>query len=329
MDENIEVSDLVIKRKKYSYMLLILVFVLSVAGSNWYFNSLKASNANALSGDSIVSSGEFVFNFASGEKIEQEDKEIENQIEKEDDIKSGIENNIENTIQDTTEDVEQKDEEEIIIDKVISSVNNRTIDPEKPMVALTFDDGPDPKRTIKMLEILEKHNAVATFFDIGNLMEKYPEVVQKEIEAGCDVGGHTYSHVNLNSLSKDEVKKDVNNLKNAYAEATGLELKYIRPTYGNANSMVRSVIDTPIINWCVDSLDWKHRNADKVIEEIMNTSNFDGKIILMHVIYDSTIEAVDRLIPMLIEDGYQIVTITEMAEAKGYDLQDGKIYYQF
>ena len=132
-----------------------------------------------------------------------------------------------------------------------------------------------------------------------------------------------------NAISQEEAKKEVQNVEKAFYNATGEKLKYLRPTYGNANANVRAVTDIPIINWCVDARDWESRNADKVIETIMETKNFDGKIILMHVIYDSTIEAVDRLIPMLQEKGYQIVTISEMVEAKGKTLENGKIYYQF
>ena len=129
--------------------------------------------------------------------------------------------------------------------------------------------------------------------------------------------------------SEKEIKEEISKVEDAFRNATGKELKYIRPTYGNANSKVRAVTDRPIINWCVDSLDWKSRNADKGIEEIKKTKNIDGRIILMHVIYDSTLEAVDRLIPDLIKDGYQIVTVSELAEYKGFTLEEGKIYYQF
>ena len=323
MDEN--TNELVIRKKKYAYIYLIIVFVASVVCSNIYFSSFEVIGSDF--------SGEFV---KSGEILENNgyiDVDFENQGQ--DIIYSGdifIGENIEIQISGEL-DEENKDEETINENKNDDNIEyyatNRKLDPNKPMVALTFDDGPDPRRTVELLEILKKHNAVATFFDIGNLMEKYPEIVKKEIEAGCDVGGHTYSHVNLNTLSQAEAKDEIEKVKAAYKGATGLELKYIRPTYGNANSSVRAVTDRPIINWCVDSLDWKHRDADKVIEEIRNTKNFDGKIILMHVIYDSTLEAVDKLIPQLVSEGYQIVTISEMAEYKGYKLENGKIYYQF
>lgn len=328
-------NELVIRKKKYAYIYLIVVFVASVVCSNIYFSSFEVMGSGIDESGETLKSGEVINevlsgevsdelnNFlASGEQDEETDKvheDIKNEV-----ISDKI-NEDENQVSNNTE----LNDENIQNGNLNYFETNRKLDPNKPMVALTFDDGPDPKRTVKLLEILKKHNAVATFFDIGNLMEKHPEIVRQEIEAGCDVGGHTYSHVNLNSLSQAQAKEEIEKVKSAFKSATGLELKYIRPTYGNANKAVREVTDRPIINWCIDSLDWKHRNADKVIEEIRKTKNFDGRIILMHVIYDSTLEAVDKLIPQLISEGYQIVTISEMAEYKGFELENGKIYYQF
>lgn len=314
MDEFIKTNELVVRKKKYSYIFLIVIFLISVVGANLYFSSLKEDTKEyAMSGDII--SGDIY----AGVDIDNELAYNEFYDE------SG-----ENLFEDISGDfVIGDDIDKTSNDQEFYFLGNRELDPSKPMVALTFDDGPDPKRTLELLEILKEYDSVASFFDIGNLMEKYPDVVKKEIAAGCDVGGHTYSHVNLNSLSQSEVKKEIENMKNAFRTATGLEIKYIRPTYGNANSTVREVIDMPIINWCVDSLDWKYRDADKVIEEIRKTKNLDGRIILMHVIYDSTLEAVKRLIPDLINEGYQLVTVSELADYKGFELEDGKIYYQF
>lgn len=319
MDE-FKTNELAIRKKKYAYIILIIVFVASVVGSSTYFSLLKKNGEAKISGDK---SGENIV-VISGENIGDESGEIVNP-----DLQKPIDNG---TI---SKDNETQNNEKVSGDGVssVTGINyfegNRKLDPNKPMVALTFDDGPDPKRTLKMIEILKKYDVAATFFDIGENMEKYPDVVKAEIEAGCDVGGHTYSHVNLNPLTEKEIKEEITKVEDAFRNATGKELKYIRPTYGNANSKVRAVTDRPIINWCVDSLDWKSRNADKVIEEIRKTKNFDGRIILMHVIYDSTLEAVDRLIPDLIKEGYQLVTVSELAEYKGFTLEEGKIYYQF
>ena len=208
--------------------------------------------------------------------------------------------------------------------------NKRQIDPTKPMVALTFDDGPNATTTNKILDILEKNNAVATFFELGNLVERYPDVVRREEELGCEVGNHSYEHKNLNTLSKAQIQADMKKSENAFINVLGHKTKLFRPPYGNANATVRSTIEYPLINWNVDTLDWKSRNADKVVAHIRSFQNCDGKIILMHSIYDSTVKATEVIVPELISKGYQLVTVSELAYYKGIEtLSNGVIYREF
>ena len=208
--------------------------------------------------------------------------------------------------------------------------NKRQIDPTKPMVALTFDDGPNATTTNKILDILEKNNAVATFFELGNLVERYPDVVRREEELGCEVGNHSYAHKNLNTLSKAQIQADMQKSEQAFINALGHKTKLFRPPYGNANATVRSTIEYPLINWNVDTLDWKSRNADKVVAHIRSFQSCDGKIILMHSIYNSTVKATEVIVPELIAKGYQLVTVSELAYYKGFEtLSNGVIYREF
>ncbi len=209
-------------------------------------------------------------------------------------------------------------------------INKRQIDPTKPMVALTYDDGPNATTTNKILDILEKNNAVATFFELGNLVERYPDVVKREEALGCEVGNHSYAHKNLNTLSKAQIQADMQKSENAFINAIGHKTKLFRPPYGNANATVRATIEYPLINWDVDTLDWKSRNADKVIAHIRSFQNLDGNIILMHSIYNSTVKATEVIVPELISKGYQLVTVSELARYKGFDtLSNGTIYREF
>lgn len=208
--------------------------------------------------------------------------------------------------------------------------NNRKIDPNKPMVALTFDDGPNPISTPRILDILEKHKVVATFFDLGINMKNYPDITKREKAIGCEVGSHTYAHKNLNNLSEKEIQDDINSAASVYENTLGEKLKLVRPPYGNANSKVKATLDDyALINWDVDTLDWKNKNADSILKEIRNYKNLDGRVILMHSIYGSTADAVEKLVPELINKGYQLVTVSEMAKYKGCKLQTGNIYYDF
>ena len=208
-------------------------------------------------------------------------------------------------------------------------IKNRNIDSSKPMVALTFDDGPNGTATPKILDTLEKYNVVATFFDLGTCMENYPNITKREEQIGCEVGTHTYSHQNLNKLSVEEIQNDISNASKIYEQTLGHKLYLVRPPYGNADITVRRTLKYPLIEWDVDSLDWKTKNKDKILAKINEISNFDGRIILMHSIYNSTAEAVEELVPQLLSEGYQLVTVSEMAKYKGKTLKTSTIYYNF
>lgn len=208
-------------------------------------------------------------------------------------------------------------------------VKNRKIDTSKPMVALTFDDGPNGSSTVRILNILEKNHAVATFFDLGRMMKANPSVAKREESLGCEVETHSYSHPNLNKLSNSEIKSEINKAINAYEAVLGHKPYLIRAPYGNSNSRVRSVINMPFIHWSIDTLDWKSRNKNAILNEINKYSNLDGKIILMHSIHSATADAVETLVPKLQKEGYQLVTIAELVKYKGYNLKNGTIYYNF
>ena len=201
------------------------------------------------------------------------------------------------------------------------------IDPNKPMVALTFDDGPHPIHTNKILDTLEKNEVVATFFDLGKLIEKYPEVVQRQDALGCEVGSHSYAHDNFDKLTPKEIKEDVAKTENAFQEAISHSPTLFRPPYGNANKQVQSNVPLTLVNWSVDTLDWKSKDVDAIMDIIYNEADLDGKVILMHGIYETSAEATEVLIPYLLEEGYQLVTVTQLLEHKfGEDLKVGDLY---
>lgn len=209
-------------------------------------------------------------------------------------------------------------------------VVERGIDPNKPMVAITFDDGPNPKSTPRILDTLEKYGAVATFFDLGQLVNSYPSIVKREEAIGCEVGNHSYSHKNLNISTDEEIAAEMQKSEEAFIKVLGHKTTLFRPPYGNANLKVKENVDYPIIKWNVDSLDWKSRNKNKILTQIRKTKNFDGHIILLHSIYETTADATEVLVPELINQGYQLVTVSELAFYKGYTkLQTAIDYNKF
>ena len=205
----------------------------------------------------------------------------------------------------------------------------RKIDPTKPMVAITFDDGPNPVSTNRILDTLQKYNQVATFFDVGKLIYQYPNVVKREEKIGCEVGSHTYSHSNLIKLTNEQISSEISKASQAIKSVLGHYPNLFRPPYGNYNNSVKAYSNCPIILWDIDTLDWKSKNKQSILDMIHKYSNLDGRIILMHSIYPTTADAVEELVPELISKGYQLVTISEMARYKNIPLRNQATYYNF
>lgn len=223
------------------------------------------------------------------------------------------------------EDLDKIDEEiEEKIDDIV--VPERAIDPNKPMIALTFDDGPNKNTTIPILDTLKEHDSVATFFVLGNRASSNGDILKRMLEEGSEIGNHSYNHKELTKLSPAEIKEQTIKTQDAVINATGTEPKVMRPTYGSYNDNLKSRIEMPLILWSIDTLDWESRDAKKVTNHVLENVK-DGDIILMHDIYNSTAEAVKSLVPELIDRGYQLVTVSELFESRGEILKDGQIYF--
>ncbi|MGE7133039.1 polysaccharide deacetylase family protein [Lysinibacillus xylanilyticus] len=184
---------------------------------------------------------------------------------------------------------------------------------EKKRVALTFDDGPDAKVTPQILATLKKYDAKATFFMVGQNASKNSAIVKKVYEAGHEIGNHTWNHSKLTTLSTANVKQEVDRTSNAIYAAIGQYPTVFRPPYGATNDKVRSVITTPSILWSIDTLDWKHHNADKILTYV-KASVKDGSIILMHDIHQTTANGLENVILYLQKQGYEFVTVSEILQ---------------
>ncbi|MFJ7731706.1 polysaccharide deacetylase family protein [Lysinibacillus sp. NPDC097231] len=184
---------------------------------------------------------------------------------------------------------------------------------ENKRVALTFDDGPNAKVTPQILAILKKHNAKATFFMVGPNVSNNSAIVKQVYKEGHEIGNHTWNHSKLTTLSKTNVKQEVDRTSNATYAAIGQYPTVFRPPYGATNDQVRSVITMPTILWSIDTLDWKHRNADKILAYI-KTSVKDGSIILMHDIHQTTADGLENVILYLQKQGYEFVTVSEILQ---------------
>lgn len=202
-------------------------------------------------------------------------------------------------------------------------------DKESKMIAMTFDDGPG-SYTEDLLDTLEENGAKATFFMLGKRIE---EVGGKNIERmqalGCELGNHSYNHPKLTDLDTEGIKDEFNKTDNLIAQyASGAVATVARTPYGAQDSDVTMAINKPCIYWNLDTEDWDTRDVQSNIEAVLNNVS-DGSIVLMHDIHQETVESCKTIIPKLIEQGYQLVTVSELARAKGVQMQNGVTYYDF
>ena len=205
-------------------------------------------------------------------------------------------------------------------------VLTRKIDKNKKMVALTYDDGPSIY-TPRVLKTLKENNAVATFFVVGNRVPTYSDTVKKAHDMGCEIGNHTYEHKSLPNLSETEVKRQISKTNKEVKKAIGEKPVIMRPTGGATNTNIKKWVGMPSIIWSVDTLDWKTRNADSTRRAVLNRVK-DGDIVLMHDLYSATATASETIIPELVRRGYQLVTVSELAECRG-GMKETGAYYSF
>lgn len=198
---------------------------------------------------------------------------------------------------------------------------------QRPMIALTFDDGPS-EYTEELLDCLVENNAKATFFMLGQNVEAYPEIAKKVSDAGMELGNHSYSHPDLVTIGAEAAAQQVSNTDAALKAATGFEATVMRPPGGSFNDSVKAAIDHPLIIWSIDTRDWATKSEDQTYQVVMDNAQ-DGSVVLMHDIHEWSVKAAIRMIPDLIAKGFKLVTVSELAEAKGETLQSGNAYYYF
>lgn len=205
-----------------------------------------------------------------------------------------------------------------------------TKDPNRKMVALTFDDGPTEQYTPQILDLAEEYGIRVTFFMQGNRLYEKDAIVRRAVELGCDIGTHGWSHTDMTTLTRRELRDRFDRVEERISEMVegGYDLRLMRPPYGNTNSDVYSAAtssELAVIKWSVDTLDWKSRNTASVLE-ICREEIRDGSIVLFHDKFQSTVDAVRELIPWLLEQGYDLVTVTELIESTGEPLRYGGLY---
>ena len=198
-----------------------------------------------------------------------------------------------------------------------------TYDPSqhKTRIALTFDDGPG-EYTDELLDCLEENNAHATFFMLGQNVGSWESTVQRMADIGCEIGSHSWDHPNLYDLSMDSVAKEFSDTDAALEKACGQKASVARAPYGNWSDDIISTVGKPFFTWSLDSLDWSYLDVNKDYDAVMNGDLTDGSIILMHDIHEPSVQAAIKMIPELVQKGYKLMTVSELAAAKGVALQN-------
>lgn len=213
----------------------------------------------------------------------------------------------------------------VSLDSDYENENGYLYDKNKKAIAFTFDDGPTGDKTNKIVEALNKNKAHATFFMVGNRMEYGKNVIMNVLNHGNEIGSHSYAHKNMAREKIDDLISEEEKTNEIYKSITGKDLIYTRPPYGAITKNVKESLNTIFITWNLDTEDWLHRNKNYIVDYVMENVS-DGDIILMHDSYDSTVEAVEELLPKLYAAGYQVVSVSELANLKGKTLEMHSLY---
>lgn len=182
---------------------------------------------------------------------------------------------------------------------------------EEKRVAITFDDGPHHIYTEQLLDGLKERGVRASFFLVGENIEYNEALVQRMAEEGHLIGNHTYTHTQLTRLAVEEACSEIELTDELIYSITGQTVEYVRPPYGSWNDALTEAIPLNVALWNVDPQDWKSQNAGKVVKAVESHVG-DGSVILLHDIFDSSVEAAFRIIDDLQEDGYTFVTVDEL-----------------
>lgn len=188
-------------------------------------------------------------------------------------------------------------------------------------VAITFDDGPDPNFTLKVLELLQKYNAKATFFCVGQQVKLFGVIAKKIVDDGHTIGNHTYTHSNkFGFLGTQKVMLELQKTNTAIKEVTALNTLLYRPAFGVTNPSIRKAVKRlklQTVGWSIRSLDTTKRSKKEILERITNKIK-KGDIILLHDSSEKTVEVLEQLLLFLQQNKMQSVTVDQLLDIKAY-----------
>lgn len=199
----------------------------------------------------------------------------------------------------------------------------------RPQIALTFDDGPS-RATNRVLDVLEKTGAKATFFVLGERVADYGPELRRAAAGGFQIGNHTWHHEYISKIPEEELRAVIARTNEAIREACGVTPVVMRPPgefWSDDALAVLGDMGFPAVFWNVDPRDWKTRDAQSTIDYVLDNVK-EGDIVLMHDLYQPTADAAEVIVPELISRGYELVTVNELARSRG-GMRPGGRYYHF
>jgi len=202
----------------------------------------------------------------------------------------------------------------------IKKYGYNSVETDQKVLAMTFDDGPHPELTPKLLDILKERGIKATFYVIGRSAAQYPEIMKRMIDEGHEVGNHTWTHPWLTRISTSRVKSEMSQTADIIEKTTGRRAATMRPPYGAINTRLRQLftdeLDLPVVMWSVDPLDWRRPGSSVVASRLVNGAH-PGAILLAHDIHPGTISAMPSAFDQLTAKGYRFVTVSELLAVDG------------
>lgn len=189
-----------------------------------------------------------------------------------------------------------------------------------PYIAMTFDDGPHPKNTPRLLDMLRQRNIKATFYVIGTNVKMYPNITRRIVAEGHEIGNHTWTHPNLTKLSDSQVRKQMISTRDQIVQVTGVLPRTVRPPYGalltRQREMLFNEFGYPTIMWSVDPRDWQRPGVSVVRDRILSETR-NGSIVLAHDLHGPTVDAMPQTLDGLLAKGFKFVTVSQLLTMKG------------